>query len=66
MLTYDEMIDRQNVNARLVHKLGGRERREDALIKRVRNSAPLAPYSRPVPRVLGGLKFLMSEVPLYL
>ena len=25
--------DRQNVNARLVHKLGGRERREDVLIK---------------------------------
>ena len=35
----------------------------------IRNSAPLAPYSRNMPRALwwswGGLLFLMSEVPLY-
>ena len=32
----------------------------------IRNCFLLGPYSRPMPRalVLGGLKFLMSEVPL--
>ena len=35
----------------------------------IRNSAPLGPYSRTMPRALwwsyGGGRFLMSEVPLY-
>ena len=35
----------------------------------IRNSAPLGPYSRPMPRVLGGSqgggRFLMGEVSLY-
>jgi len=35
----------------------------------IRNSAPLGTYSRTMPRViwlpLGGVRFLMSEVPLY-
>ena len=35
----------------------------------MKNSAPLGPYSRPMPWVLGGSKgggrFLVSEVPLY-
>jgi hypothetical protein len=30
----------------------------------IRNQPPLEPYSRPRPRVLGGVRFLMSEVPL--
>jgi len=35
---------------------------------RIRNSAPLGPYRRTMPRALGlrgGVLFLLSEVPLY-
>ena len=35
----------------------------------IRNSAPLGPYSRPIPRIFwrswGGRRFIMSKVPLY-
>jgi hypothetical protein len=45
---------------------------QEALLYRgaslIRNSFPVGPYNRPMPRVLGGFKgvgrFLMSEVPL--
>jgi len=30
----------------------------------IRNRAPLGPYSRTMPRAIGGGRFLMSEVPL--
>jgi len=31
----------------------------------IRSRSPLGPYSRAIPRALGGGRFVMSEVPLY-